>query len=76
MTLERPMFPPRADSTDAFPLQPAGDLFDLAQLRFVRFLVRYGATLDEAGAIVAGEILRVTSGKHRRRNFTLSGRRV
>jgi hypothetical protein len=83
MTIERPMFPPRAESVDSFLLQPAigqpesGNLtsdspspfedVDLAQLRFVRCLVRIGLTLDEAGAIVSAELDRLRAGKPRPR---------
>jgi hypothetical protein len=50
---------------------------DLAQLRFVRCLVRYGATLDEAAIVVARELdrLRIGAAKHHRR-MTLVGMRL
>jgi hypothetical protein len=89
------MFPPAADSVHAFSPQPvvrqpdrqsltsesrrAIDDLDVAQLRFVRILVNFGATLEQAGAVVAAiaaaEIQRAARGKHRR-HFTLSGRGV
>jgi hypothetical protein len=74
MTIERPMFPPRAESVDSFSHQPAigqpegqvrtsdspkpFEAIDLAQLRFVRCLVRHGATLEEAATVIAGELER------------------
>jgi hypothetical protein len=93
MTIERPMFPPRAESVDSFSHHPAigqpasqtrtGDspktfeALDLAQLRFVRCLVRFGLTLDEAADVVAIELdhLRSHTGKKRRR-LTLVGDRL
>jgi hypothetical protein len=91
MTIERPMFPPRAESVDSFSLQPAigqpesekrtGDSpspfedVDLALLRFVRCLVRFGLTLDEAGAVVSGELERAEAlaSKRRPRRYWISG---
>jgi hypothetical protein len=93
MTIERPMFPPRA-CVDSFSLQPAVrqpesqtltsesptpvEALDLAQLRFVRCLVRYGATLDEAAAVVSSELerLRKAADKKRRRRFDLVGQHL
>jgi len=93
MTIGRPMFPPRAESVDSFSHQPAigqpesrnltGDSLkpteslDLAQLRFVRCLVRYGLTLDQAGDVVASELERLRSDASRkRRRTTLVGMRL
>jgi len=88
------MLPPRADSPDSFFLQPAigqpesenltGDSpspfedVDLALLRFVRCLTRSGLTLDEAGAVVSGEIERFRTGvpKKQRRRLVLVGMRL
>ena len=83
MTIERPMFPPRAESVDSFSLQPAtgqpesGNLtsessspfeaMDIAMLRFVNCLVRYGLTIEEVDAVVSGEIERLRAGKPRPR---------
>jgi hypothetical protein len=83
MTIERPMFPPRADSVDSFSLQPAighpesQNLtsnspspfkdVDCALLRFVNCLVRYGLTIEETAAVVSGEIERLRAGKPRPR---------
>jgi hypothetical protein len=51
---------------------------DLAMLRFVRCLVRYGATLDEVATVVASELdrLRNQLAKKRRRRMTLVGMRL
>jgi hypothetical protein len=94
MTIERPMFPPRAESVDSFSHPPAigqpesqnltGDSprpfepLDLAQLRFVRCLVRYGATLEEAATVVVGELdrLRKVAERKRRRRFDLVGQHL
>jgi hypothetical protein len=94
MTIERPMFPPRAESVDSFLPQPAIrqpesqtltsesptplEALDLAQLRFVRCLVRYGATLDEAATVVASELerFRKAAEKKRRRRFELVGQHL
>jgi hypothetical protein len=83
--MTRPMFPPRAASVDSFSQQPAigqpesqnltGDspspfeAMDLALLRFVRCLVRFGLTLDEAATVVSSEVdrCRPNSKKLRRR---------
>lgn len=91
MSYIRPMFPPVADSARAFSRQCATGLpasetltgdspkpaeaLDLAQLRFVRCLVRCGATVEQTIAIVAAELERARSPR-RRLHFTLSGRRV
>jgi hypothetical protein len=83
MTIERPMFPPRAESVDSFSLQPAigqpesgnrtsespspFEEVDLAQLRFVGCLIQFGLTLDEAGAVVTAELDHLRAGKPRPR---------
>jgi hypothetical protein len=83
MTIERPMFPPRAESVDSFPLQPAIgqsgsqtltsdspsplEGVDLAQLSFVRCLIRYGLTIEEAGAVVTAEVDHLRAGRPRPR---------
>ena len=91
MTIERPMFPPRAASLDSFSRHPAigqpgrqpissdspspFDAIDLAQLRFVHCLVRYGATVEEAGAVVAAELKRLQTVARKQRR-TLIGNRL
>jgi hypothetical protein len=83
MTIERPMFPPRAESVESFSLQPtigqpeSGNLtsespspfedVDVALLCFVRCLVRIGLTVDEAGAVVTAELDRLRAAKPRPR---------
>jgi hypothetical protein len=92
MTYARPMLPPRADSVDSFFLQPAigqpdsenltGDSpspfedVDLALLRFVRCLIRFGLTLDEAGTIVSGELERFRTGAIKKQRRVLVGMRL
>jgi hypothetical protein len=91
MTIERPMFPPRAESVDSFLPQPAigqpesGNLtsdspsqfegIDLALLRFVRCLIGVGLTMDEASAVVSGELERAEAlaSKRRPRRYWISG---
>jgi hypothetical protein len=77
------MFPPRAESVDSFShlagigQRESGNFtsespspfegIDLALLRFVNCLVRYGLTIEEADAVVSGEIERLRAGKPRPR---------
>jgi hypothetical protein len=93
-TIERALLPPRAESTDSIFLQPAigqpdsGNLtgdspspfedVDLALLHFVQCLIRFGLTLDEAGAVVSGELERFRAGtiKKQRRRLVLVGMRL
>jgi hypothetical protein len=51
---------------------------DLALLRFVRCLIRFGLTLDEAGAVVSGELESFRPGaiKKQRRRLVLIGMRL
>ena len=44
---------------------------DLAQLRFVRFLVRYGATLDEAALLMDAELERARKASEKKRRQML-----
>ncbi len=83
MTIERPMFPPRAESVDSFSHQPATGQpesgnrasdspnpfgdVDLALLRFVRCLIRIGLTLDQVGAVVSAELERAEALASKRR---------
>jgi hypothetical protein len=83
MTIERPMFPPRAESVDSFSLQAGvrqpesqtstGDSIspfedvDLALLRFVWSLVQFGLTPGEAGAVVSAELERAEALASKRR---------
>jgi hypothetical protein len=83
MTIERPMFPPRAESVDSFSQQPAigqpdrGNLtsesarpfedVDLALLRFVACLIQFGLTLDQAGTVVCAELERAEALASKRR---------
>jgi hypothetical protein len=92
MTIERPMFPPRAESVDSFSAQPAigqresqtltGDSpssiedVEIALLRFVRCLVRFGLTLDEAGAVVSGELEHLRAGPAKQPRRQLVGMRL
>ena len=93
MTIERPMFPPRAESVDSFSRQPAigqpasqtltsesatpVEALSLAQLRFVQCLVRFGLSLDEAGAVISSELERLRpDGRKQRRRLTLVGMRL
>jgi hypothetical protein len=48
---------------------------DLALLRFVSALLRWGLSLEEAGAVVASELerFRIATNKTRRRKFDLVG---
>jgi hypothetical protein len=85
------MFPPRAESVDSFPLQPAigqpdsqtlisespSPLEDVevALLRFVRCLIRIGLTFDEAGVVIAGEVDRFRTGATRKQRRVLVGTR-
>jgi hypothetical protein len=91
MTIERPMFPPRAKSADSFPLQPAigqpesqtltsnspspFEGMDVALLRFVRCLIRIGLTFDEAGVVIAGEVDRFRTGATKKQRRVLVGTR-
>jgi hypothetical protein len=75
MTIERPMFPPRADSTHAFCVQPAVpqpktrnrtsesanpfEGLDLAMLRFVRCLIRGRPANFNLGARNGAQLLRI-----------------
>jgi hypothetical protein len=54
------------------------EALDLAQLRFVQCLVRYGATLDEAAAVVSSELERFRKAvdRKRRRRFDLVGQHL
>jgi hypothetical protein len=57
-------------------LRPFEDV-DLALLRFVRCLIRFGLTLDEAGAVVSGELERFRTGANKkRRRLVLVGMRL
>jgi hypothetical protein len=47
------------------------EAIDLAQLRFVRCLVRYGATLDDAAAVVASELERARQSAEKDRRQAL-----
>ena len=92
MTIERPMFPPRAEPVDSFLPQPAigqpesqtltsdspspTESIDLALLCFVRCLVRYGATIEEAAAVVAAELEHLRPGARKQRRLTLVGMRL
>jgi len=83
MTIDRPMFPPRAESVDSFSLQPGVrqpesqtstsdspspfEDVDLALLRFVRSLVQFGLTPGEAGAVVSAELERAEALASKRR---------
>jgi hypothetical protein len=49
---------------------------DLALFRFVRCLVRFGLSLDEAGAVVAGEVDRLRTGTTKKRRRVLVGMRL
>ncbi|WP_154072436.1 hypothetical protein [Bradyrhizobium erythrophlei] len=76
---------------DSFPLQPAigqpesqtltGDSpspfedVDLALLRFVRYLIRIGLTLEEARVVIAGEVERFRTGATNRPRRVLVGTR-
>ena len=54
---------------------PSLEALDLAQLRFVRCLFRYGATAEEAGAVVAAELKRLQTVARKQRR-TLIGNRL
>jgi hypothetical protein len=49
---------------------------DLALLRFVRCLIRFGLTLDEAGTIVSGELERFRTGAIKKQRRVLVGMRL
>ena len=91
--MTRPMFPPHAESEDAVCVQSGigqpeserlaihspkpFDGLDLAHLRFVRCLVRWGLTLDEASTVVSSELERLRrDAKTQRRRPTLVGMRL
>jgi hypothetical protein len=91
--MTKSMFPPRSEFEDAFCVQsgigqPESesltidspkplDGLDLAQLRFVRCLVRWGLTLDEASAVVSSELERLRpDAKTQRRRLAPVGMRL